>query len=340
MILFAFGTRPEWIKIKPIIEEINGKIPYELLFTGQHNSSFIDKSMEQYNVRLMNMSENHALKNRLDFITNSILCSADKIFENNPKYIVVQGDTTSAFALALAAFHRKIKIIHLEAGLRTFDKNSPYPEEFNRISIDSIADIHLCPTSQSKQNIHYIASHGSQQFIVGNTVLDNLAYTESCIDGDMVLITMHRRENLDIMDQWFTAINKIATDNPDTNFVFPMHPNPAIQKHRNILNSKNISIIDPLSHDECIDYLSKCSLVITDSGGLQEESSFLKKKCIVCREKTERTEGEYIFSQVCFSPYNLEFLFNNTKREMVYKDCPYGDGRASQKILWILRSLM
>jgi UDP-N-acetylglucosamine 2-epimerase (non-hydrolysing) len=340
MILFAFGTRPEWIKIKPIIEEINGKIPYELLFTGQHSSSFIDKSMEQYNVRLMDMSENHALNNRLDFITNSILCSADKIFENNPKYIVVQGDTTSAFALALAAFHRKIKIIHLEAGLRTFDKDNPYPEEFNRISIDAIADIHLCPTSQSKQNIHHIASHGSQQFIVGNTVLDNLAYTESRIDGDMVLITLHRRENLDIMDQWFNAINKVAANNPNTNFVFPMHPNPAIQKHRNILSSKNISIIDPLSHDECVDYLSKCSLVITDSGGLQEESSFLKKKCIVCREKTERTEGEYIFSQVCFSPYNLEFLFNNTKREIVDKECPYGDGRASQKILFILRSLI
>jgi UDP-N-acetylglucosamine 2-epimerase (non-hydrolysing) len=330
MILIAFGTRPEWIKIKPVVNKLNGKIPYKLLCTGQHGS-LIDSSIKEYDVEYLSISDG---ENRLDCIVRSILENATTIFDGI-SHIMVQGDTTSAFAVALAAFHRRIKVIHLEAGLRSLDKDNPYPEEFNRISIGALADIHLCPTRQAKENLRYIASSGSKLYIVGNTVLDNLINITPTIEN-LILITMHRRENIKIMDEWFMAINKLAIENPSIKFVFPMHPNPEIQKYKHLLS--HINVIDPLSYEECINYIARCCLVITDSGGLQEESSFLKKKCIVCRSTTERSEGESLFSWLCPYPAHLDYSFNSITREMVDLPCPYGDGQSSDKIKDILES--
>jgi len=331
MLLIAFGTRPEWIKIKPVIEKINGKIPFKILCTGQHGS-LIDNSVKQYKVSYLNISNG---ANRLDSIVTSILSEIDK-YINNASHVMVQGDTTSAFAMALAAFHRKLKIIHLEAGLRSWDKENPYPEEFNRISIGAMADIHLCPTRQAKENLRHVMSKNSKAHVIGNTVLDNLLDVVPTI-SNLVFITMHRRENLPIIDKWFKSINDLAINNPSLQFVFPMHLNPEIQKHKSIL--KNVKVIDPITHEQCKNYLARCGLVITDSGGLQEESSFLKKKCIVCRTTTERIEGEYIFSWLCKLPDMLSETFNSIKMELVNAICPYGDGKSSDKILKILETL-
>jgi len=331
MILIGFGTRPEWIKIRPVVEKINGKIPFRLLCTGQHGS-LIDNSINNYKVSYLNITDG---SNRLDSIVTTILKEFDK-YSDGITHIMVQGDTTSAFALALAAFHRKIKIIHLEAGLRSWDKDNPYPEESNRISIGAMADIHLCPTDQSKENLRHVMSKNSKAYVIGNTVLDNLLDIVPTINNT-VLITMHRRENLPIMNKWFKAINDLAINNPKLEFIFPMHLNPEIQKHKNILT--NVKVIDPIDYEECKKYLSTCGLVITDSGGLQEESSFLKKKCIVCRSTTERVEGEYIFSWLCSFPDMLSEIFNSIKIELVNESCPYGDGKSSKKILKILERL-
>lgn len=330
MILISCGTRPEWIKIKPLVEKLDGLIPFKLLCTGQHQS-LIDSTINKYPVEYLTISDG---ENRLDSIINSVLNNASSIFKDIC-YVIVQGDTTSAFAIALAAFNRQLKVIHLEAGLRSWNKDHPYPEEFNRIAISTLADIHLCPTKQSKENLRYIASQNSTSYVVGNTVLDNLIDISPTLEN-LVLITLHRRENIKIMDDWFRAINQLAIENSHIKFIFPMHPNPEIQKHKHLLT--HVNVIDPISYDECVDYLSRCCLVITDSGGLQEESSFLKKKCIVCRQTTERTEGEYLFSWLCYEPSHLYNLFNTTKRELVNLPCPYGDGKASDRIKNILES--
>ena len=331
MLLIAFGTRPEWIKIKPIVNKITGKIPFKLLCTGQH-SSLIDSTLKDYDVSYLKIADKN---NRLDSIVTSILNQFDQ-YSNDISSVMVQGDTTSAFAIALAAFHRKIKIIHLEAGLRSWDKDNPYPEEFNRISIGAMADLHLCPTVDCKENLRHIAGYCTNIEVVGNTVLDNLVNVCPTL-SNIVFVTLHRRENIQIMDKWFKAINSLAIDNPDLRFIFPMHPNPEIQKHKYLLSK--VEILPPLAYDECIDYLEKCGLVITDSGGLQEESSFLKKKCIVCRTTTERREGEGIFSELCYEPELLKKTFDNTKIELVNQLCPYGDGKSSDKILKILENL-
>ena len=172
MILLSFGTRPEWIKIKPLLKKFDGHIPYKLLFTGQHTDLLSDINSHGPVITL-DIIEG---KNRLDSIVQSIM-NCDHVFDG-VSAVLVQGDTTSAFSIALASFHRKIKVIHLEAGLRTYDKGQPYPEEFNRQAISRIADIHLCPTRTSKQYLIDEKTQGKIE-VVGNTVLDNLVNIET-----------------------------------------------------------------------------------------------------------------------------------------------------------------
>lgn len=324
MLLVCFGTRPEYIKIKPLLKQLEGVMPHKLLFTGQH----IDLLQNFDNIEKLNIVDG---SNRLDSIVNSIL-NNEKIFENVSS-VLVQGDTTSAFSIALAAFHRKIKIIHLEAGLRTYNRFHPYPEEFNRRSISAMADIHLCPTQLTLDNL---LKEGITEgvYLVGNTVLDNLIYISPTYENK-VLVTLHRRENHDIMEQWFEKIDSIAKKYSDLEFILPIHPNPNVQKHKHLL--KYVKVVEPMKYDECIEYLAKCKLVITDSGGIQEESSFLKKKCIVCREHTERSESVGTFSTLV-NPNNIEEIFDKLIKD--YKidiQCPYGDGKSSKKIIDIFK---
>tara|TARA_B100001758_G_C18349406_1_gene578959 strand:- start:345 stop:1340 length:996 start_codon:yes stop_codon:yes gene_type:complete len=329
MILLSFGTRPEWIKIKPLLEKLNESIPYRLLFTGQHTDLLSDIKSP---VPIINLKITDG-GNRLDSIVQSVM-NCEHIFEQVDA-VLVQGDTTSAFSIALACFHRKIKVIHLEAGLRTYDKAQPYPEEFNRQAISRIADIHLCPTDTSKQYLVDEKTQGTIE-VVGNTVLDNLVGIETEY-SNKVIVTMHRRENHHNMSEWFSEISKIAKSNSDLEFIIPLHPNPNVRKHKSLL--EGVKVVGPMEYDEFISLLAKSKLVITDSGGLQEETSFLGKKCIVCRKKTERMEGVGHFAHICQKPSDLSSLFEQVITDYeISGPSPYGDGNSSERILEILKN--
>ena len=331
MLLISFGTRPEWIKIKPVVDAIEGKIPFKILFTGQHTSL-----VEEYLKDTFVVNEIGSGDNRLDSIVCSLL-NKDKLFEG-VSHVMVHGDTTSAFAVGLAAFHRNIPVIHLEAGLRTFDRQNPYPEEFNRTAISSLASIHLCPTQSAAENVISMVGSDSQIFVTGNTVLDNLLGLSPEIENK-VLVTMHRRENHKRIKEWFRIINDLAIENPDLEFVLPLHPNPNVSKYR--FQLKNVTVVDPLSYDDCLDFIRTCKVIITDSGGIQEESSFLKKKCIVCRKTSERAEGLGTFAFMCPHPNMLKPAFDGIIQSgefIVNEDCPYGDGKASERIVKVLKN--
>lgn len=332
MLLISFGTRPEYIKIKPLLDKFEGTIPYALLFTGQH-TSLLKKVIDTTDIRRLEIKDG---SNRLDSIVESIM-NSDHVFSNITS-VMVQGDTTSAFAVALAAFHRKLKIIHLEAGLRTGDLMNPYPEEFNRQAISRMANIHLCPTDVGVSNLKR-EGISSGVHLVGNTVLDNLRNINSTY-GNTILITMHRRENHTIMDKWFSEIEKLAVDHPHYDFVIPLHPNPVVQQYKHLF--KKVKVIEPLDHDEFIRMIAHCRFIITDSGGIQEEASFLGKKCIVCRKITERVEGMGYFSLLCVAPEELRasFLWLDADNNHLTLDeeCPYGDGNSAQYVLEVLQN--
>lgn len=332
MLLIAFGTRPEWLKIRPVIDTIEGQIPYKLLYTGQH-TDIIDSSLENYRYDQIQITSDLS-PNRLDSIVCSIMSQIDNHL-GGITHVMVQGDTTTVFAVGLACFHRGIKVVHLEAGLRTYDNQHPYPEEFNRQSVSCLTDIHLCATELAANNL-YTENKGGQIHVVGNTVLDNLR-GQVANEEYQVLVTLHRRENHEQIDKWFRTIDELASKNLHLNWVLPMHPNPNVAKYKHLL--KNVSVTKPLPHNQLLKVLKNSKLVITDSGGIQEESAFFKKPCIVCREKTERGEGLGDFSWLCQDPDQLNDLFYKLKEYKIDMTlpCPYGDGYASEKILDILK---
>lgn len=330
MILICYGTRPEWIKIKPIVDELRKRnIPHKTLFTGQHKDIVTDKADFNFEI------DDRICKNRLNNLVSNLMVMPDEFFDGIT-HVLIQGDTTSVLSIAINSFHRKIKIIHLEAGLRTYDFNNPYPEEMNRQLVSRIADIHLCPTKNNYDNLIKENCPGLK-YIVGNTALDNLKDIETEYT-DTVLITLHRRENHDIIDKWFANFSKLAAENRNLKFILPLHPNPNVKKHRNLL--KNIEVVDPLSHSELIEMLSKCKIVITDSGGIQEEASFLNKRTIICRNITERPESLESNGILCKYPDDLFEIFEFVKANYeINLECPYGDGNSSIKIVDILSKL-
>jgi UDP-N-acetylglucosamine 2-epimerase len=277
---------------------LDGKHPFRVIFTGQHEH-LVENLPNHYDVVHLKIQDG---KNRLDSIVSSVM-NLD-CFEN-VTHLMTQGDTTSAFAMSLAAFHRKIKVIHLEAGLRTYDMNNPYPEEANRQLISRIADIHLCPTKLSRDNLEVEMAPG-KKYVVGNTVLDNIVNVPVTYSNE-VLITMHRRENHDIIPQWFKNLEQATLLDKELRFVFVSHPNPNVQQHL---------------------------------GELQEESSFLRKYSIVCRKVTERKSGVGKWAKLCDLPGNLIKLIEETNLKGVPPNdwvCPYGDGKSSEKVYKVLK---
>lgn len=336
MLIVAYGTRPEWIKIKPLIEELDkrGDIPYKLLFTGQHTDLLPKDARYDYKMEMTDYRD----ENRLDQIIVSVLDEFRfiNLDYNNVKFLV-QGDTTTAFAIALAAFHRKIPVIHLEAGMRSQNNQSPYPEEFNRRAISIIAETHLCPTNYEanwlrKENIT------GDIHVVGNTVLDNIVRISISCEKN-ILITLHRRENHAKLKEWFKAIDQLAEKYSDYDFIFPMHPNPEVQKHRHLL--KHVKVTGPMEHEGFVDLLANCSAVITDSGGVQEEACFFGKKIFSLRsqKETERIDSNTLYVN---NPQELvDWFFHEEKdwEEWKYYQCPYGNGYASKLIYKILKGM-
>jgi len=333
MILLCYGTRPEWIKIKPLIEQFKrNNFEYKILFTGQHQ----DIGTFYNDFQIMPIVG----ENRLDSIVSSIMNQLSKwqqIYKFT--YILVQGDTTSAMAVALSAFHHGIKVIHLEAGLRTYDRENPYPEEINRRIISQIADINLCPTKQALKNLMNEKIY-AESYVVGNTVIDNLLdYKDNCQYTNKILVTLHRRENHHWLDKWFIELEKLAVQHPEYAFILPIHPNPNVQKHKHLL--KNVVVIDPLPYEEMLKLLVQVRLVITDSGGLQEEACFFNKKCLTCRIVTERPEAIGLSTIMVEEPEMLVPIFEREHIDCeINVECPFGDGHSAEKIMWILKNMV
>jgi len=336
-ILVVAGTRPEEIKTSEIVNTFeNNSIPVLYAFTGQHKNL---ANRKKYDF-LFNLKDNKE-SNRLNTIVYGNIVNFGRFFNKHPyiTHVLVQGDTTTAFAVALTAFHNGIKVIHLEAGLRTYDNQNPYPEEVNRKMISQIADIHLCPTDHAKLNL--ISENITKNvFVVGNTVIDNLLpYKNMCEYTNKILVTMHRRENHHWLDKWFIEINELAKEHPEYEFILPIHPNPNVMRYKHLLT--NVNVIDPLPYDAMLNLLVKTRLVITDSGGLQEECSFFNKKCLTCRIVTERPEAIGQSTFMVESPSVLKKIFDEhiDNYEINYVS-PFGDGHSAEKIVKILKNII
>ena len=327
-LLIAFGTRPEWIKIKPVVDAIGGIIDYHLLYVGQH-TDLIDSSVHEYGYKTLPVKNNG--KNRLDSIMCSVMDGIDQHLDGIT-HVMVQGDTTTVLAVSLACFHRRIKVIHLEAGLRTEFNDGPYPEEFNRRAVGNLASLHLCPTDGDRNNLlqEGILRDSAKAVTVGNTVLDNL-YGQKPEGEKYILVTMHRRENQDKMEQWIEAVNDIAKDYDQYEWVWPLHPN---MKH---LKSKiKFGACDPMPHKELIKTLKNSKIVITDSGGIIEEASFFKKQILVCRQGIER------HCPSATEVHRIDDLRDNFERyidQPVTRACPFGDGQSAKKIVEVLKEI-
>lgn len=332
-ILVCYGTRPELIKIKPLLNAFKANdIWFKTLRVEQHTTLISDSEQDDYTVSVPSGS------NRLDALLGTANCISEDVFKD-VTHLLVQGDTATALMCAMAGFHRGIPIIHLEAGLRTYDSQNPFPEETYRQMISRMASVHLCPTEQNMLNVVRERNLNSKAFVVGNTVLDNLVdLRKKVTKGNQVIVTLHRRENHPIMEQWFLNVNKIAQLHPEYEFIIPLHPNPNVQKHRGLLT--DVKIVDPLPYEEFVQRLAACAFAISDSGGIQEEVSFLGKSVVVCRKTTERPESVGLNSFLCNNPNRLievvETMILPKLNSFLQSDV-YGDGKASSKIVKVLK---
>jgi UDP-N-acetylglucosamine 2-epimerase (non-hydrolysing) len=362
-ILIIVGTRPEAIKVAPLYHEFkrNGNFDVVVGLTGQHKE-LIYQALDFFQIKpdfdLQLMTENQSLNTLLSKVIVGI---DNALIDIRPDFILVQGDTTTVFGASIAAFHQKIKVIHLEAGLRSFDKYSPFPEEMNRLLTSSIADIHLAPTDTAADNLHREGITKGVH-IVGNTVIDALflglenienssirSEIESYFsfldkDKKTVLMTCHRRENFgDALLDIVAAVKEIASEFSDSlQICFPVHPNPNVKNvvHEQLGNLKNVFLIEPLSYPYLIWLMNKSYFILTDSGGIQEEAPSLKKPVLVLREKTERTEGIEHGNAMLLGSSKQAIVENAQKLmqdESFYdsfslKPNPYGDGKSCEII--------
>lgn len=366
-ILFVFGTRPEAIKMAPVVREFKKKIYHfnvKICVTGQHKEMLeqvLDFFEIQYDYNLAVMKKNQTLAE----VTTGIINQLDRILKKESiELILVQGDTTTAFAGAVAAFYNKIKIGHIEAGLRSHDLYSPFPEEANRAMISRIANFHFAPTNTAAKNLHHegIKKH---VYITGNTVIDALQITLKKIKKDkfqppnlskfsaksrFILVTGHRRESFGKpFEDFCEAILKIAAEFQDVTIVYPVHFNPNVRKTVNGLLGKtsNIHLIDPLDYPSMIWMMQKSYFIITDSGGIQEEAPSLNKPILVTRKVTERMEGIRSGTSKLVGT-DTETIYRYSKKlltqEAFYKKMskkmnPYGEGNSSEQIAKILSKI-
>jgi UDP-N-acetylglucosamine 2-epimerase (non-hydrolysing) len=317
MIAIFYGTRPEYIKLVPVITALKERgLDYCLFQVRQHTDL-----LEGCDWDRQILVEEHS-KNRLNNIFASVMSEGLRELD----CVIVQGDTATAVAAALSAFNHNIPVHHVEAGLRTYDKKNPFPEEVNRRIISSLASVHYCPTVVDAGNLLDDGFRTDTIVITGNTVIDNLQGRKSS-KGNTVIVTMHRRENQPTLSEWFENIERLALEHPEYDFVFPMHPSPEVQKHRDMF--EHVRVIDPVDHETMLDMIASCRCVITDSGGIQEESSFFQKRCFVCRQVTERPcPGQML----CKTPVDLYNKFSTTFELDFEGSTPFGDGHAGEKI--------
>jgi UDP-N-acetylglucosamine 2-epimerase (non-hydrolysing) len=332
----------------PVILKLRETHQVFVVSTGQHKT-MLDQTLIGFNIipdlNFNLMKENQTI---LDILSKSVEKLSELIIEKNPDLILGQGDTTTALAAALAGYYNKVPFGHVEAGLRSFDFENPWPEEMNRVLISKLAAIHFCPTESAKENLK---NEGivNNVYVTGNTVIDSLlklAIKRENTSTKQILITMHRRENFgENSENILNAILKIVKNNNDVSVVFPVHLNPNIRKKVfSILNHERIKLVDPLDYKEFVEAMSKSYIILTDSGGVQEEAPALGIPVLVLRETTERPEAvKYGVAKLVGSNENniiieTEKLINNVEeyKKMSKGISPYGDGNSSQRILDIL----
>lgn len=359
-VMTVFGTRPEAIKVAPLIKELEKRecIKSVVCVTAQHRE-MLDQVIETFNINvdydLDIMKKGQSLNDITCKVLNELPIIIDK---EKPDVILVHGDTTTTLATSLTAFYSKVLVGHIEAGLRTYDKYSPFPEELNRQLTGIIADIHFAPTNLAKQNLISEGKSKSNIFVTGNTAIDALKmtikenYNHPIIDklGDdrMILLTSHRRENLgEPMRNIFRAAKRIVDEFEDVQVVYPIHLNPEIRDISSEVfgeNSKKIHIIEPLEVVDFHNFLNKAYMIMTDSGGIQEEAPSLGKPVLVLRKKTERIEGIKAKTLKLIGT-NEENIYNSVKQlltnrndyiQMSKASNPYGDGNASKYIVDII----
>lgn len=359
-IMTVFGTRPEGIKMAPIVKELEKRQGVQSItcITAQHRE-MLDQVLNLFDIEpdydLNIFSPGQSLT---QVTTRALEGLEEVILKEKPDVLLVQGDTTTVFAGALAAFYQKVKIGHVEAGLRSGNLYSPYPEEANRMLTGIMTDYHFAPTERNRDNLLRENYSGEKIFITGNTVIDALKYTikedykfdiELLNDLDyenkrMILLTSHRRENIGRpMENIFSAIKDIVDKYENVEIVFPMHLNPKVREIANNILGKNerIHLIEPLDYEPFTNLMAKVDLVVTDSGGLQEEAPTLGKPVLVVREETERPEGvESGTAKLVGTSYEtlykeLDLLLSNKDEynKMANAVNPYGDGNAAKKIV-------
>lgn len=356
-VMSVFGTRPEAIKMAPLVLELQKRNEIESIVcvTAQHRE-MLDSVMDCFQI-----SSNYDLdimqpKQTLSGITSRVLLQLGETFETaQPDIVLVHGDTTTTFAGALAAFYHKIPVGHVEAGLRTYDKYSPYPEEMNRCLVGRLAEMHFAPTALNAENLKQegISEH---VFVTGNTVIDAMNYTVKDRDATIpalaqfdfthrksIVLTCHRRENYGKpMEQIFLGIRKIALEFPEIDIIYPIHLSPVVREcAKKCLSAiPNVHMIEPLDTLSMHNLLSRCHLVLTDSGGLQEEAPSLGKPVLVLRRETERPEAVSA-GCVAIAGIDSEQIYTMTKQLLTDPDAynsmavainPYGDGHAARRI--------
>lgn len=354
-VMTIFGTRPEAIKMAPLVKELESRkeIKSIVCVTAQHREMLdqvlnIFKIKPDYDLNIMKQGQS------LSEITSRVLLGLEEVIKKEePNIILVHGDTTTTFAGALAAFYNKVDIGHVEAGLRTYDKYSPFPEEANRIMVDRITDMYFAPTEVSKKNLLKENIEESKIYVTGNTAIDAMKYTisdnyENSIfdwvgDSKLILLTAHRRENLgEPMYNIFKAVKRLVNDNKDIKVIYPIHLNPLVRKIANEVFEDNdrIKLIEPLEVVDFHNFINKSYFILTDSGGIQEEAPSLGKPVLVLRDTTERPEGITAGTLKLVGTneddiYNEATILLNNKSEydkMSKASNPYGDGNTSKYI--------
>ena len=358
-VMLVFGTRPEAIKMCPLVNELktHETIETKVCVTGQHRE-MLDQVLEVFKIKpdydLSIMKE----KQTLFDVTTNILNRIKEVLEiEKPNVVLVHGDTSTTFVTALACFYLQIPVGHVEAGLRTYNIYSPYPEEFNRQAVSIISKFNFAPTEMSKQNLLNEGKDISTIYVTGNTAIDALKTTvkkdythpelEWAKDSRLIMITAHRRENLgEPMKNMFKAIKRVMDEHQDIKAIYPIHMNPVVREIANEIlgNNNRIHIIEPLEVLDFHNFLARSYLILTDSGGIQEEAPSLGKPVLVMRDTTERPEGikagtlKLVGTNEKSIYDNFKLLLeNSTEYEKMSKASnPYGDGHTCERIANIL----
>lgn len=364
-VLSIFGTRPETIKMAPVLKELGSidGLESRVCVTGQHRD-LLDQALGLFGLEtdydLEIMRQNQSL---FDTTIQALDGLREVILDAKPDMVLVHGDTTTTLAAALAAFYLKIPVGHVEAGLRSFNKNSPWPEEFNRKTVSSIADLHFAPTARSRHNL--IAENVPHEAITvtGNTVIDAVRLIaarrddfpmlrQKFKDRPLVLVTAHRRENFGKpFERIFETLRQYALQHPHVHLIYPVHPNPSVSRpaREKLADLQNVSLIPPVDYTQMVFLLQHCHFVLTDSGGLQEEAPTFGKPVVVLRETTERPEAIEAGTAVLVGsdPEKIRMVLealtdpmSATYRRMAQAHNPFGDGRAAERIAWTLRNAL